>query len=204
MSRIGTAVVLVATVFLIAECGPPPPPTVVTRTAADTQVDLSGEWNDTDANQVAEVMIRDCMSRPWHSEFKAEKGQKPIIKLYPIKNRSSDHIQTKFFTKQVEMELVNSGLVKVVAASDETSDARFERMDQSRHASDKTAKQQQQETGTDFLLNGWIVSQNDASGGTEVKAFVTTMELINAETQEKVWIKVHRIKKVIQRAASEW
>jgi PBP1b-binding outer membrane lipoprotein LpoB len=176
----------------------------VTRTSANAQIDLSGEWNDTDANQVAKAMIPDCLGRPWLSEFSAKKGRKPVVKLYPIRNRSTDHVQTKYFTKQVEMELINSGAIKVVAALDETSDARFERMDQARHASDRTAKQHQQETGSDFVLNGWVVSQNDAAGGTEVKAFVTTMELVNVETQEKVWLKVHQIKKVIQRKSSEW
>jgi penicillin-binding protein activator len=204
MRVIRFAAVATMGIFLLANCGHSRPRTTVQRTSADAQIDLSGEWNDTDANQVSKVMMRDCLSRPWHSQFQTKNGKKPVVKLYPIRNRSSDHIQTKFFTKQVEMELINSGVVRVVAALDETSHARYERVDQSRHASDKTAKQQQAETGSDFILNGWVVSQNDAAGGTEVKAFVTTMELVNVETQEKVWLKVHRIKKVIQRAASEW
>lgn len=202
--RFAAATTMVMGIFLLTNCGHSGPRTTVQRTSADTQVDLSGEWNDTDANQVSKAMMQDCLSRPWHSQYQAKNGKKPVVKLYPIRNRSSDHIQTKFFTKQVEMELINSGVVRVVAALDETSAARYERVDQSRHASDKTAKQQQAETGADFVLNGWVVSQNDAAGGTEVKAFVTTMELVNVETQEKVWLKVHRIKKVIQRAASEW
>ena len=189
---------------VLPACRPPPPAVTVQRTDPNAQVDLSGYWNDTDANQVARAMITDCLSRPWAGTYKNEKGRKPVVKLYPIKNRSSEHINTKFYTKQVEMELINSGLVRVVAAVDETRDARFERYDQSRHASDETAKSNQQETGTDFIMNGWIVSQNDQAGGQTVRAYVTTMELINAETQEKVWLKVHKIKKVVTRAASQW
>jgi len=204
MISTGKAALLALVAALIVGCAPPPPGTTVQRVDPNAQVDLSGNWNDTDANQVAQAMIRDCLSRPWAANFKSAKGRNPVVKLYPIKNRSSEHINTKFYTKQVEMELLNSGMIRVVAAYDETSDARFERADQAQHASDETAKSNQQETGTDFVLNGWIVSENDAVAGQEVRAYVTTMELINAETQEKVWIKVHPIKKVVNRAESQW
>ena len=127
-----------------------------------------------------------------------------MVRLYGLRNRSSEHINWMFFTKQVEMELINSGMVKVVSAYNEAQTQRFERADQARPASDKTVKSQGQETGSDFTLNGWIVTQNDAVSGQEVRAYVTTMELTNSESNEKVWLKVHRIKKVISRAASEW
>jgi hypothetical protein len=128
-----------------------------------------------------------------------------VVRLWPIRNRSSEaNINTKFFTKQVEMELVNSGSVKVVASLEEAGDNTAERMDQARHASDKTVKAQQNETGSDFIMNGWIVTQNDAAEGQEVRAYVVTMELTNTESNEKVWLKVHQIKKVISRAGSQW
>ncbi len=185
-------------------CGPPGPATTIQRTDAKAQVDLSGNWNDTDANLVAQTMIRDCLSRPWASKFKAEKGREPVVRLWRIRNRSSDDINTRFFTKQVEQELVNSGVVKVVADIEEANDNLAERADQAQHASDKTAKQQQQETGSDFIMNGWILTQNDAVEGQEVRAYVTTMELTNTESNEKVWMKVHPLKKVITQSGSQW
>jgi hypothetical protein len=100
--------------------------------------------------------------------------------------------------------LINSGVVKVVSAFDEAQTQRFERADQAQHSSDSTVKSQGQETGSDFTLNGWIITQNDAVDGQEVRAYVTTMELTNTESNQKVWMKVHKIKKVISRAASQW
>lgn len=191
--------------MLICGCFPPPQQgPAVQRINANTQVDLSGNWNDTDANQVAQVMLRDCLSRPWAANFRQKKGKNPVIKLYPIRNRSSEHINTKFFTKQVEMEIVNSGTVGVVAAFDETAATRYERRDQGHHASDLTKKENQNETGADYVLNGWVVAQNDRIGGQEVRAYLVTMELTDIETQQKVWMKVHRLKKVINRPASTW
>lgn len=196
---------LVALALLIIACGQPPgPSTSVQRINPNAQVDLSGEWNDTDANQVASVMIKDCLSKPWSATYKTQKGKDPVIRLYPIKNRSSEHINWLYFTKQVESEMVNSGIVQVVASYDEAQTQRFERSDQATHSSDQTVKAQGQETGSDFVLNGWIATQNDAVEGQEVRAYIITMELINTESNVKVWMKEHRIKKVISRAASEW
>ena len=190
-------------VVALASCGGPQG-TTVQRINPNAQVDLSGNWNDTDANQAARVMIQDCLTRPWAQKFKQEKGRDPVVRLSLIRNRSSEHINTRFFTKQVEKELLNSGTAKVVADREEAEDQRDERADQARHASDKTVKAQQQETGSDFLLGGWINYQPDAEGGVEVRAYQITMELINSESNEKVWLGEHKIKKVVNRPAGEW
>lgn len=164
----------------------------------DSAVDLSGEWNDVDADLVAKEMIRDCMSSPWADKFKRDKGREPVVKLYPIKNRSSDHVETKYFTKQVEKALVNSGNIEVVAASDEADVTRQEQADQGQHASDETVKSAGNETGADFILNGWVLSQNDSDGaGRSIKAFVTTMELTDVQSQKKVWLNDKKIKKQV-------
>lgn len=190
--------------MMLAACGPPPgPSTTVQRIDPNAAVDMSGEWNDTDANMVARDMIRDCLSRPWAQKYKAENGKDPVVRLYPIKNRSSEHINWRYFTKQVEMELVNSS-VQVVADRTEAWDNRSERADQAKHASDETVKSQGQETGSDFILNGWIITQNDAVDGQELRAYVVTMELVNTKTNVKAWMGLKKIKKVVSRAATQW
>jgi penicillin-binding protein activator len=178
--------------------------TNVRRAHPDEQIDLSGNWNDTDANHVAAVMIQDCLSRPWATQFQAKHGRPPVIRMYPIRNRTADHMNTRFFTKQVEQELLNSGIVQVVADLTEAQDTRYERSDQAHHASAETMKQGRNETGSDYILNGWVVDENDAVPGREVRAYVATMELIHSETNVKVWMKVHRIKKDITRAETAW
>lgn len=194
-----------ALILTFAACGPPPgPSTRVERINPNAQVDMSGNWNDTDANLVARAMIQDCLGRPWAGEWKGQTGQRPVIRLSRIRNRSAEHINTRFYTKQVEAELLNSGLVRVVADREEAWDNREERADQAEHASDETVKSQGQETGSDFILNGWVETQNDAIDGQEVRAYITTMELINSKTNEKVWMKVHPIKKIVSRDATQW
>ena len=200
-----TRFALVVTLLtLAASCGPPPPPRV-TRVNPNQQTDLSGNWNDTDSNLVARAMIQDCLSRPWAAKFRAKTGKDPVIRIATMRNRSPEHINTRFFTKQVEMEILNSGSAQVVAAKrHEATDIRDEREDQAQHASDETVKSQGMETASDFVLNGWIEAQMDALGTQEVRAFITTMELTDSESNVKVWMKVHKIKKVINRASHQW
>jgi uncharacterized protein (TIGR02722 family) len=169
----------------------------------DSAVDLSGEWNDVDADLVAKEMIRDCMNSAWSDKFRQKNNRPPVVKLYPIRNKSSDHVETKYFTKQVEKALVNSGNIEVVAASDEASVTRQEQADQGRHASDETMKSAGNESGADYIMNGWVVSQNDSDGGgRSIKAFVTTMELTDVQTQKKVWLNDKKIKKQVTRASA--
>lgn len=169
----------------------------VVRTAE--AIDLSGEWNDVDADEVARAMIEDCLTSPWIQEWRnANDQRRPVVRLYPIKNKTAGYIDYRYFTKQIEQAFVRSGLVDVVSSKEEAEDAREERADQAEHASDATAKSQGQELGSDFILNGWILTQDDAAGGEEVRAFLTSIEIIDTTTQRKAWVGQKRIKKLLR------
>src|SRR5262249_50214856 len=141
----------------------------VTRTASDSTAggDLSGYWNDTDANLVADEMIRDCMGRAWISDFQsAHAGKKPVVKLMGVIKRTDDrNVNEQYFSKRLERELLNSGKVKVVAAENAQDINARERNRQAHTASDETVKSQGQETGADFTLQTEVNSQNDTDGG---------------------------------------
>jgi penicillin-binding protein activator len=183
-------------ILILASCESGPSRTV-TRVSADTQVDLSGRWNDTDAQQVAQAMIADIVARPWLSDFTGENQRKPVLIVGQVRNRSSEHIETLVFTKSLERELINSGKVKFVASSDERTGVQAELMNQQSEASPETMKRLGQETGADFYLGGVITSVTDAVEGKKVVFYKVNLELINVETSEKVWIGDKQIKKVV-------
>jgi uncharacterized protein (TIGR02722 family) len=176
----------------------------VTRLETDTVTDLSGKWNDTDSRLVAQEMISDCLSRVWLTDFTMAKGDKPVVTVGTIRNRSSEHINTETFSKDFERELLNSGKVKFVASRDQRGEIRDERMDQQEFASLETAKRMAQETGADFLLFGGINTIEDELGGTRVMYYQTDLELINIESNEKVWIGTKKIKKQIEKSGTKW
>ncbi len=176
----------------------------VTRMDAGTTTDLSGNWNDTDARLVAEEMIADCMAKPWSNEFAATNSRKPVITVGRIRNNSSEHIDTETFTKDFERELINSGKVNFVAAPEQRMDVRSERQDQIDWASAETRKQLREEIGADFILVGSVKSIADQEGGKRVMFYQTDLELINVESNLKVWIGTKKIKKGISQGSTKW
>jgi len=187
---------LVATA-VTAGCGGPS--VNVTRTEADTVTDLSGNWNDTDSRLVSEEMISDCLSRPWLGEFTGREGEKPVVIVGYVRNRTSEHIATETFVNDLQRELINSGRVKFVAEKDIREALRDEKYDQSMHASPETMKEMGREVGADFMLFGSINSIVDQVEGKQAKFYQVDLELINIETNEKAWIGQKKIKKIVER-----
>lgn len=180
---------------VLAGCGTAPK---VTRTDVDETIDLSGNWNDTDSRLTAEEMVRDCLARPWLDEFVSAKKEKPRVIVGTVLNKSSEHITTETFVKDLEREVLNSGRAKFVASKSERDDVRDERVDQAKNSSLKTAKAMGQEHGADYMLRGQINTVEDAAGKKEVKDHQVELELVDMLTNEKAWIGQKKIKKLVE------
>lgn len=178
--------------------------TSVTRTATDEVIDLSGRWNDSDARLTAEELIRDVISRPWLMDFIAAEGEKPVVIVGSIRNKSSEHIDLLPLVKSFEMELINSGKVRFVANKEARVEIREEREDQQSNASESTTTRLVDETGSDFMLQGVITSTVDAIDGKKVVLYQTNMELVNLHTNEISWLGGHQIKKLVEQSKSGW
>ena len=171
----------------------------VTRVAVDEQIDLSGNWNDTDSRLVSEEMVQDALSRAWIDDFGLAKGKKPRVIVGTVVNRSHEHISTETFVKDLERELINSSRVRFVASREQREEVREERLDQAQNASIDTAKSAGQEYGADFMMKGQINTILDEQGGTRLKYYQVELELIDMLTNEKTWIGQKKIKKVVSR-----
>jgi len=176
----------------------------VYRIDPETQTDLSGKWNDTDARLVAEEMIDDAIHRPWLTNFVEKNGAKPVVTVGTIRNKSSEHIDTETFTNDFERELLNSGQVRFVASKDVRDEIREERFEQQDFASQETMKKIRNETGADYILLGSINTIVDEVEGTRVVFYQTDLEMIDIESMEKVWIGTKKIKKEIARSKTKW
>ncbi len=187
--------------LLILGCGESK---TVTRVEPDQAIDLSGDWNDTDSRMVAEEMIKDALNRPWLGEFKGEKKRSPVVIVGTVRNRSSEHIASTAFTKNLERELINSGSVEFVASKEERNEVRDERTDQQEFSSPESLKKFQIETGADFMLRGDITSIIDQEGGSRVKFYQVNLELVNIETNKKAWIGEKKIKKLVAQSGSKF
>ena len=74
------SVLILGIAFIFISCGPS---TKVTRVSTDTQIDLSGRWNDTDSQMVAQEMIRDALNRPWITNFVSANNRNPVSIIIP-------------------------------------------------------------------------------------------------------------------------
>lgn len=170
----------------------------VTRTSTEAVTDFSGRWNDTDSRLVSETMIEDMLYASWLVRFKSDSSREPVIITGYIKNRSSEHIETNAFIKDIERALINSGQATVVASATEREQLRTEKEDQQTQASYETVKRLGEETGADFILIGTIISQTDSLDNSTAVTYQVDLELINIENNNKVWIGTKKIKKVIE------
>jgi hypothetical protein len=173
--------------------------TKVERMDPGETMDLSGRWNDTDSRLVSEEMISDCMSRPWKANHYDAKGKRPIIIVGQIRNKTTEHIAVETFIGDIERAFINSGEAEMVASAEEREQVRGERADQQQYSSEETMKQWGKEHGADYMMGGVISSIEDREGGESVVFYQVDLNLINLETNAKVWQGQKKIKKSISR-----
>lgn len=196
------AAVLMGSTALVG-CGPKKS---VARVDTGTTMDLSGNWNDTDARLTSEALIKDCFERPWLKKFNDDKGRPPKVRVRQIVNKTSEHIDAQVFVKNIERAMVNSGSVEVVAQTGSELGSIAEEQDYgaSGRVSDESAPSIGNEEGADYVLVGRIASVIDQAEGQKVKFYKITFELIDATSAKKAWMGDHEIKKVVEQASASW
>ncbi|HRH34458.1 MAG TPA: penicillin-binding protein activator LpoB [Catalimonadaceae bacterium] len=170
---------------------------VVTRIDPNQQVDLSGRWNDTDSKLTAEAMMKDVLSRPWLTNFTKAKGKQPVVIVGIISNKTDEYIQPETFINDMQRELINSGMVRIVQNSVLREAMRKERGDQQQFSSPETAKKFGKELGADFMMFGTLINTPDQEGKRKLNVYQVDLTLADMETNELVWSGNKKIKKFI-------
>ena len=196
MKKVLAALLLVPFVFA---CSPS-----VKRVETNLVKDVSGGWNDTDAQMVAQEMITDCLQGGWYNKYVSRKGKEPVVIVGTVVNNSAEHINTGVFIEEIQRALINSGKVEFVASSAERGEVRTERLEQDEFASEETRKAFGKEVGADFMLSGVLNSVVDKSGSKALVFYQTNMKLINIETNQIVWNGQKQIKKYVKRSKVSW
>lgn len=193
--RITTGLFGVLLVLVVAGCA-----TEVRRVDERTIIDLSGRWNDTDAQMVADTMIGTCLEHPWRGRFVDSTGRVPVVVVGTVFNKTDEHIDADVFIHNLERELLNRNEVRFVSAGAMRDELRAERQSQQDFASPETRKRLRAELGADFMLQGTISKILDMEGRKRVYFYQVDLELTNIETSEKVWIGQKAVKKYVEKA----
>ncbi|RKZ16426.1 penicillin-binding protein activator LpoB [bacterium] len=169
----------------------------VTRVEVEEQIDLSGNWNDIDSQEVAAALVTQITGSTWVEDFSAENGKKPYIIVGTVRNKTAEHIPTKTFIADLEREFINGGRVRVVASPEEREQVRTERADQQEFSSQETMAHWGREHGADFMLIGEINAIVDQEGGDQVKYYQVDCYLVDLEDNVKVWTGYEKLKKFV-------
>ncbi len=170
----------------------------VTRTDSSAVKDLSGNWNDADAKQVANEMISKSADDPWLDTFIAKNNRNPVVKLGTVIARANNEvISTSIFLKEIRKSFIKSGKVTV---KDDQKQGREELADQAAFA--EKGKEMAKELAPDFLLKGTIDVQNDQEGRESVKYYAINLELTDVQSGAIIWTDDTKIRKEVEQ--SRW
>lgn len=193
---LGRLTLLFLVVMWASGCGQD---TKVTRVDSGVVTDLSGRWNDTDSRMVAESMVKDALEYPWLNQFTSSNKRQPVVVVGTIVNESSEHISVQTFVTDLERELTNSQKVTFVAGKGERDEVRTERKEQAIFAREDTQKAPGKEIGADYMMKGTISSILDEVDGTKAVFYQVDLQMIDLESNAKVWFGQKKIKKVVEK-----
>lgn len=175
-------------------------PTQVNRVDPATVTDLSGRWNDTDSRLVANELIKQSLDGGWVRRFsESHGGSAPTVIVGDFANKTYEHIPVGTFVNDLERAFTSSGAVQVVASGTERDEVRAERTDQQQNANAATRARLANETGAKYMLQGEIQAIEDSEGKEKVVFYQVDATLVDLESNAKVWIGQHKIKKYILR-----
>jgi PBP1b-binding outer membrane lipoprotein LpoB len=173
----------------------------VTRIEPTAVTDLSGRWNDTDSRLVANQLVEQSLAAGWAKRYTdTHGGEAPAVVVGAFANRTLEHIPVGTFTRDIERAFVTTGSARVVASGDERKELRGERQDQQQNARADTRSKLGQELGARYALTGELQAIEDVDGRERVVFYQVDASLIDLETNAKVWVGQHKIKKYVERA----
>ncbi len=188
--------ILVVAALAVSACGIKR----VSRVDPASVTDLSGRWNDTDSRLVANELITQSVGASWTREWSAANGgTAPTVIVGDFRNRTLEHIAVGTFVRDLERAYITSGTVRVVASSAERDEVRAERKDQQVNATADSRARIAREQGARFMLQGDVQAIEDSEGREKIVFYQVDATLIDLESNTKVWVGQHKIKKYIQR-----
>ena len=173
----------------------------ITRIEPTAVTDLSGRWNDTDSRLVANQLVEQTLGAGWAKRYTdTHGGEAPTVVVGTFANRTMEHIAVGTFVKDIERALITTGSARVVASGGQRAEMRDERKDQQQNARADTRARQGQELGARYMLAGDLQAIEDVDGRERVVFYQVDASLIDLETNTKVWVGQHKIKKYVERA----
>ena len=173
-------------IIIVSGCG-----TKVQYGDPGAQETLTVDFGSTDLQIIAEKMVQSMLSSPVIQE-----RNRPILQVSSIKNKTSEHIDTKSISDKIRTTLLKSGAVQFSASEirqEIIEELEFQRG--SGYVDPSTQKKVGKQVGADFLITGEICAIQKQRGNTKDIYFKITLNLVDLETALISWADEKEIRK---------
>jgi len=157
---------------------------------------LTEEWGSTDLQSVADRMVGSMVRSPV-----IVNGSRPVVQVSRLKNKTSEHIDTKSVTDKIRTALIRTGMVRFTAVSDANREM-LENLDYQQGSgvvSKETQKTIGKQIGAAYLLYGEIGSIVKKVGRTTDVYYKLTLNLVDVESGIIEWSDEKEIRKQAER-----
>lgn len=152
---------------------------------------LTVDFGSTDLQMIAEKMVRSLLTSPLVTQ-----GNRPVILVSRVRNKTDEHIDTKAITDKIRTALLQSGKVRFAAGEvrDEVT-RELEYQAKSGYVDETTRKRLGNLVGAGYLLTGQITNIRKKSGRKTDVYFLMTLNLVELETGLIQWAEEKEIRK---------
>jgi uncharacterized protein (TIGR02722 family) len=121
-------------------------------------------------------------SRAW-ADFRSDR-QQPIVAIWPIKNDTSEHIESELNTllSTIETDLVESGVVAVVSRERQREMAEEVGLQQTQMYDPAMAARISKQVGAKYFVTGKVQAVDERAEGERRVQYTLTIQLIDVET----------------------
>ncbi len=184
---------LLAALAMLPACSSAPNVSYGDPTAVET---VTIDFGSTDLQSIAEKMTQSLLA----SGVLAN-GQRPVLYVAQVKNRTDEQLDTKSVTDKIRTALLRSGRVRFSAAMEANSEIvnQLEHQNMSGLTSPETAKRYGKQVGADYFLFGEIANIRKQAGRVEDVYFKFTLNLVDIESGLIEWADEKEIRKGAKR-----
>ncbi len=188
-SRLIKSALLVALLSMLAACASSPKVTYSDPKAVET---VTADFGSTDLQSIAEAMTRSLLQ----SRAITSSREAPLITVAPVKNKTSEYIDTRMITTKIETQLLKSGQVRfAVRASDMQNQVNeLNRQNSGLYNQETTAKLGNMQ-GAKYRIEGEIGSIVKSDGSVRDVFYNFSLRLINNESGVYEWADEKEIRK---------
>lgn len=153
-------------------------------------------FGSTDLNLIVEKMVTSLLKTPI-----LDGKNRPVIMLSKVKNKTSEHIDTKNITDKIKTTLLKSGRVRITSYNEIGKDLQEELDYQaSKYIKKETAKKIGNQIAADYKIYGEITSIEKNDGRNVDLYYKMTLNLANIETGLTEWADEKEIRKAGSKA----